>query len=261
MRLIGLRELACGVGILASRRPDAWLGARVAGDVIDLALLAPTLGSANSDRGRGIAASSSVLGIGTLDAFVARELGLGSDFRLGTGFREEGVPVEKSVTVNLKPEEAYRFWRDFTNLPRFMKHLQSVSVIDERRSHWVARAPGGTEVAWDSELIEEVPNQYLAWRSLQGSDVDHSGSVRFEPAPGGRGTIVRVQMRYQPPAGRAGVALARLFGEVPAQQVQEDLRRFKQVLETGEIPTTRGQPSGRRSLVGRTLRKGERHVG
>jgi uncharacterized membrane protein len=261
IRLIGLRELACGLGILSQRNTGAWLQARVAGDLMDLALLAPALRADNPARGRGMVAAAAVAGVAALDAIAARELSAGGGISLRGRIREEGVPVEKSVTVNRTAEECYRFWRDFTNLPRFMKHLHSVQVIDERRSQWIARAPGGTQVKWEAELLEDVPNQFLAWRSLTGSDIDHSGSVRFEPAPGGRGTIVRVQMRYQPPAGRAGVLVAKLLHEEPEQQVREDLRRFKQVLETGEIPTTRGQPAGRRSFVGRTLRKGDRYAG
>ena len=260
IRLIGLRELASGAGILSRRNPGPWLQARAAGDLMDMALLAPLLRSRNPSRERAISALAAVAGIAAVDALVARQLSGKQAFSLRGRFRRAGVPVEKSVTLNRSPQECYQFWRDFTNLPRFMKHLDSVQHIDERRSHWVARAPGGTQVEWDSELTEDVPGQFLAWRSLSGSDVDHSGSVRFEPAPGGRGTVVRVQMRYQPPAGRAGVLVAKIFHEEPEQQVQEDLRRFKQVLETGEIPTTRGQPSGRRSFVGRTLSKGERYA-
>jgi uncharacterized membrane protein len=260
IRGVGLRELACGAGILARGNPGAWLQARAAGDLMDIALLAPLLRSSNPSRERAISTLAAVIGVTAVDMLVARQLRGRPAFGLRGRFREAGVPVEKSVTVNKPPQECYEFWRNFTNLPRFMRHLRSVQLLDERHSHWVAQAPGGTRVEWDSELTEDVPGQFLAWRSLSGSDVDHSGSVRFEPAPGGRGTIVRVQMRYQPPAGRAGVLVAKLFHEEPQQQVQEDLRRFKQVLETGEIATTRGQPSGRRSLVGRTVRKGERYA-
>jgi uncharacterized membrane protein len=162
-----------------------------------------------------------------------------------------GIKVEKSVTVNRSPEEVYRFWRDFQNLPRFMNHLESVTDLGNNRSHWVAKAPAGKTVEWDAEVYNEKENELIAWRSLEGADVDNAGSVRFEPAPEGRGTIVRVTLKYDPPAGKLGSLVAKLWGEEPSQQIEEDLRRFKQVMETGEIPTTEGQPSGRSASAGR----------
>ena len=162
-----------------------------------------------------------------------------------------GVKVEKSVTVNRPPEEVYRFWRDFQNLPRFMNHLESVSDLGGGRSHWVAKAPAGKTVEWDAEVYNEKENELIAWRSLEGADVDNAGSVRFEPAPEGRGTIVRVTLKYDPPAGKLGSLIAKLWGEEPSQQIEDDLRRFKQVMEAGEIPTTEGQPSGRSASAGR----------
>ncbi|HEY0404258.1 MAG TPA: SRPBCC family protein [Pyrinomonadaceae bacterium] len=155
-----------------------------------------------------------------------------------------GIKVEKSVTVSKPPEELYRFWRNFENLPRFMDHLESVRVEGEGRSHWVAKAPAGTTVEWDAEIYNEKENELIAWRSLEGADVDNAGSVRFEAAPEG-GTIVRVSLKYDPPGGIIGSTFAKLFGEEPSQQIEEDLRRFKQVMEAGETPTTEGQSSGR----------------
>jgi uncharacterized membrane protein len=162
-----------------------------------------------------------------------------------------GIKVEKSVTVNRPPEEVYRFWRDFQNLPRFMNHLESVTDLGNDRSHWVAKAPAGKTVEWDAEVYNEKENELIAWRSLEGADVDNAGSVRFEPAPEGRGTVVRVTLKYDPPAGKLGSLVAKLWGEEPSQQIEEDLRRFKQVMETGEISTTEGQPSGRSASAGR----------
>lgn len=156
-----------------------------------------------------------------------------------------GVKVEKAVTVDKSPEELYRFWRDFENLPRFMDHLESVKALGDKRSHWVAKAPLGMSVAWDAEIINEVEDKLIAWRSLEGADIGNAGSVRFTPAPDGRGTEVKVTLEYDPPGGAIAAAFAKLLGEEPAQQVQEDLRRFKRVMEAGEIPTTAGQPSGR----------------
>jgi uncharacterized membrane protein len=151
--------------------------------------------------------------------------------------RGEGIRVEQAVTINRPQEEIYRFWRNFENLPRFMDHLESVRVLDEQRSHWAAKGPAGTRVEWDAEIHNELPNELIAWRSLPGSEVDHAGSVHFDPLPGG-GTEVRVILRYDPPGGRAGAVVARLFGEDPASQVAEDLRRFKQVMEAGELTAT-----------------------
>lgn len=157
----------------------------------------------------------------------------------------KGIKVEKSVTVNRSPEELYRFWRNFENLPRFMNHLESVKDTGAGRSHWVAKAPAGKTVEWDAEVYNEKENELIAWRSLEGADVDNAGSVRFEPATGGRGTVVRVTLKYDPPGGALGALVAKLFGEEPSQQIEEDLRRFKQVMEAGEAATTEGQPSGR----------------
>ncbi len=155
-----------------------------------------------------------------------------------------GIKVEKSVTINKSPAELYSFWRRFENLPRFMNHLESVTTSGNR-SHWVAKAPAGTSVEWDAEIYNEKENELIAWRSLEGSQVDNAGSVHFEPATGGRGTILKVSLKYDPPGGSLGAAVARLFGENPEQQIDEDLRRFKQLMETGETPTTAGQSSGR----------------
>ncbi|MEW6296827.1 MAG: SRPBCC family protein [Thermodesulfobacteriota bacterium] len=162
---------------------------------------------------------------------------------------KRAVKVEKTITVNAAPDTVYRFWRDLENLPRFMRHLESVRTTDTARSHWVAKGPAGTTVEWDAEIIHEVENELIAWQSLANADVYNSGSVHFRPAPGGRGTEVHVVVRYTPPAGALGRAFAKLFGEEPGQQLEEDLRRFKQIIETGEIPTTAGQPSGRGAMT------------
>lgn len=162
-----------------------------------------------------------------------------------------GIKVERSVTVNRPAAELYRYWRNFENLPRFMDHLESVRNLSEKRSRWVAKAPAGTTVEWDAEIINEKENELIAWRSLENADVDNAGSVRFQEAPGGRGTEVRVSLQYDPPGGVVGAAIAKLFGEEPNQQVEEDLRRFKQVMEAGERPTTEGQTSGRSATSGR----------
>jgi uncharacterized protein YndB with AHSA1/START domain len=145
------------------------------------------------------------------------------------------TPTTKTIVVNRAPEDVYQFWLGFEQFPRFMKNLKQVSVRKDGRSHWVARGPAGQTYEWDAEVTEDRPNELIAWRSLPGGDVENEGSVRFERAPGGRGTLVRVNLRYAPPAGGVGASVAVLFGTEPGQEVQEDLRRFKQIVETGEV--------------------------
>jgi uncharacterized membrane protein len=154
-----------------------------------------------------------------------------------------GVKVEKSLTINRPVEELYRFWRNFENLPRVMSHLESVDDMGDR-SHWVAKGPAGTRVEWDAEVFNEKENELIAWRSLDGADVDNAGSVHFKPAPAGRGTELRIVLKYDAPAGIVGTVIAKLFGEEPSQQIDEDLRRFKSLMEAGEMPSTEGQPTG-----------------
>jgi uncharacterized membrane protein len=157
-----------------------------------------------------------------------------------------GVVLEAAVTVHKPAADVYRFWRHLENHPRFVQHLQSVVNLGERRSHWVVQAPMQTPIAWDAEIVEERENALLSWRSLPGAAVDHRGTVRFRELPNGRGTEVRVRLEYAPPGGIAGVTLARLFKTLTVRQLQEDLRRGKQIIEAGELPTTADQPSGRR---------------
>lgn len=164
-----------------------------------------------------------------------------------------GLDVQQIVTIDKPRSELYAFWHSFENLPHFMKHLESVTVLDNRRSHWVAKAPAGATVEWDAEITDERPDELIAWRALPGADVENVGTVRFEDAPGGRGTVVCVSIKYKPPVGLLGAAVAKLWGEEPNQQVKEDLRRFKNLMEAGEIPTTQGQPSGTRSPLGKLL--------
>lgn len=156
----------------------------------------------------------------------------------------KGIRVEQSVTIALRAEEIYSFFRDFENLPRFLSHLKSVTVLDEKRSHWAAKGPAGGDAEWDAEIINEIPNELIGWRSVEGSQVDNAGSIHFKPAAGDRGTDVKVILRYDPPGGLLGAMTARIFGEDPAHQVKEDLRALKMLLETGEIATTDGQPNG-----------------
>lgn len=158
---------------------------------------------------------------------------------------ERRIRTEQHTTINRSPDELYTFWRSLSNLPQVMSHLESVEEYSDTRSHWVAKGPAGSHVAWDAEITEDLEPQMIAWRSLEGADVKNAGSVSFTKLSYDRGTDVKVVLAYEPPAGRVGAAIAKLFGEEPEQQLRGDLRRFKQLMETGEVTTTRGQPSGR----------------
>lgn len=243
LQLFGLREIATGIGILTQPGNPNWLQARVAGDALDLALLGSALGEDNPKRGRATAAMTAVAGVTVLDIVGSEQLSQ------SVGKKTSGIHLRESVTIDRPVEDIYRFWRDIENLPRIMNHIESVREIGPGRTHWVAKALAGMLVEWDSEIVEDRPNELIAWRSLEGSDVDHSGSVRFVRAPGGRGTVVTVETDYRPPGGTIGAKIAKLFGETPEKQIAVDLRRLKQLMETGEIATTKGQPAGRaRSL-------------
>jgi uncharacterized membrane protein len=234
---IGLRELMTGTGILARPQASAWLWARLGGDLIDLALLGRALGSADSDRNRATLATAAVLGAMLADWTAARQVSgsNGGSATAAPGARKRGVHVVVPITINRRRDEIYHFWRNFENLPRFMEHLESVRTTGERRSHWKAKAPLGSSVEWDAEIIEDRPSELIAWQSLPEADIPNTGSVRFRDAAGGRGTEVVVELNYQPPGGKMGALLAKLFGEEPEQQVKSDLRRLKQVLEIGEV--------------------------
>jgi uncharacterized membrane protein len=217
------------------------VSARVAGDAIDLALLGAGGGN---ERRRVTAAAAAVAGIAALDLYTSVRLSRGNQ----DGAREEAMQAKTAVTIRHPVEVVYGYWRDFSNLPSFMNHLASVQVHGNGRSHWTANAPAGRTVEWDAEIVEDKPNERIAWRSLEGSQVPNSGVVWFTPAPGDRGTEVRVELTYDPPAGVLGKVVAKLFGEEPQQQVTDDLRRLKQVLETGQVVLSEGSPEGTRFL-------------
>lgn len=156
----------------------------------------------------------------------------------------QAIKVEKTLTINKPASELYHFWHNFENLPNFMKHLKSVKVYDQKRSHWIATAPLGGSIEWDADIIEERENEFISWCSVEGADVDNAGFVRFKKAPEDRGTEVKVVIEYHPPGGALTATFAKLFGEEPEQQIGDDLRRFKMLMEAGEIATTEGQPKG-----------------
>jgi uncharacterized membrane protein len=152
---------------------------------------------------------------------------------------DEGVRVNKAVTVNRPVSDVYNFWRHLENFPRFMRHVKSVTRQDDTHTHWAVRTIGGKVVEWDAEIIEQRENEMISWRSTPGADVDNAGSVWFTSVPGGQGTLVRVELKYVPPAGKAGVLVAKAFGRDADAEIEEDLGRLKTLLETGQLPEPR----------------------
>jgi uncharacterized membrane protein len=234
-QLMGLREISSGVAILTSQTPAKAVWSRVAGDAIDLAFLGKTFANPDNDRGRTLFATMNVLAVTALDVMCARELS--EQPRTTTRKRaEQGIiRTRKSVTVRKPIAEVYAFWRNFENFPQFMRHVVTVTDIGDGRSHWVAKAPAGREVQWEARITAERENELIAWKSTEGADVYNAGAVSFREAPGGRGTEVRVEFEYDPPLGKLGSKVAMMFREEPGQQVEDDLRHFKQVMELGEI--------------------------
>jgi uncharacterized membrane protein len=161
------------------------------------------------------------------------------------------VHVTKSVTINKPAAELYSFWRNFENLPQFMKHLESVTVTGDKTSHWKAKAPLGSSVEWDAELTSDIENKRIGWKSVENATIPNSGVVEFIDA-GNRGTIVKAVMTYEAPGGKVGEWIAWALGEEPSFQVEDDLLRFKRLMETGRIPTTDGQTSGRERYTPQT---------
>ena len=157
---------------------------------------------------------------------------------------DRGVKVTRSITIRRPAEELFAFWREVENLPRIIKHPVGIKRVSDLASHWAVSAPGDRKVEWDATIINEHPNELIAWRSREEAEIPNAGSVRFHPAPGDEGTEVTVNLEYDPPAGKLGSLVAKLTGEEPAQQVEEALRRFKALMEAGEIPTTEGQSVG-----------------
>ena len=240
IRLYGIREIVSGMMIFGQgKRPAAAMWSRVAGDALDIATLAAASSATATRKGALAFATANVLGVTALDVYCAQQLSRERAAAPGGAIR-----MSRSVVINRSPEALYRFWHDFENFPRFMDHLASVQATGERSSHWVANGPAGTHVEWDAEITADTPNELIAWRSVEGADVDNSGIVQFEPRPGGRGTVVRVEIEYRPPGGAVGALVARLFNESPEQQIYDDLHRMKQLIETGEVVRSDGSPQG-----------------
>ncbi|SRX93179.1 putative cyclase/dehydrase [Saccharothrix espanaensis DSM] [Mycobacterium shimoidei] len=240
IRALGLRE--CGHAAALLFGPSKLVWTRVAGDALDLALLG--IGATNQDRQRRrrtAVSAAALVGIAAADLYAPlRSTRNGGRHADGTPHRT----VRAAVTVRKSAEEVYRFWRDLENLPSFMHHLKSVTVEADGRTRWVATAPAGQSVQWEAQITADEPGERIAWQSLPGSTIENGGSVEFKAAPGGRGTEVRVVISYRLPGGALGKAVGTLFGESADQQVNDDLRRFKQLLETGEVMRSDGSPEG-----------------
>lgn len=228
LRLLGAREIVSGLGILTRRRRSIWAWTRLGGDVMDVALLRSALAAQHGANGRGAVTTAALLGIAAVDGLTAMKL------TRAEGRMHHPVYVNASITIDRSPEEIYRFWRDLRNVPRFMRHIEAIQEVG-KTWRWRARLPGKLQLEWESELVDDRPGERIAWRSLPGSRVENHGFVRFVRAPGDRGTEVHLFVNYEPVGGAIGAAFARLLGAVPQEMMQGDLRRLKQLLETGDV--------------------------
>ncbi len=239
-QLMGAREIVHGISILASPNPRPGVMGRVVGDALDIGALGTLMGSRSGDTKRAAGALMAVAGTTAADVYDGLKLGSNG----GSADAGGEMRVRAAVTINRSAADIYRYWRDFENLPDVMTHLQSVEHLDEGRSKWTTRAPLGRTVSWEAELVEDIADERITWRSVEGSMVTTSGEVRLVPAPRDRGTELHVLLTYHAPVGPVGSALLKLFGDDPVQQVKDDLRRFKQVMETGQVVRSDGTPKG-----------------
>ncbi|MCV6971449.1 SRPBCC family protein [Mycobacterium bohemicum] len=240
IRALGARECGHGAALMAGSDRLVWT--RVAGDVLDVALLLAGVAARGPGRQRqGAISAAALAAIGGLDLYTALRTTRGGGRHAGGGGHRL---LRAAVTIRRSPQEVYDFWRDVENLPSFMYHLKSVTANGDGRTHWVANAPGGRSVEWDAQITEDQPGRRIAWQSLPGSVVENGGSVEFAPTPDGDSTEVRVTIGYHLPGGALGKAAATLFGESPDQEVNDDLRRFKQIIETGQVLRSDGSPEG-----------------
>jgi uncharacterized membrane protein len=250
--LVGARELVHAAGLLTSRRLGAWAWTRVAGDAMDLASLGLAIARRGGRRRRRLAGATAVVaGITVVDVMTAvqamRVKNIGSGPSVQGAHKGRAMDLTATTTIRKPAAEVYAFWRDLENLPTFMAHLKEVRTNGDGKSHWSAGAPFGKDVEWDAEITEEAPGEKISWRSTGKADVRNAGVVRFLSAPDGASTEVQVALVYDIPGGKVGKAVAKYFGEEPHQQLDDDLRRLKQVLETGEVVRSDGAPWGKRA--------------
>jgi uncharacterized membrane protein len=243
LRTYGLREIAAGVGILTRPKPTYWMWNRVLGDTIDLASLGRAMRSPENNKTRLMGAAIAVMGVTALDIICSISL---TSEALPEGTQDDGsftqaessdgsLPLISVITVNKPVEEVYRFWKNPENFSRFMDQIDSVRITSGRRAHWKVKAPAGLSIEWDAEVVTDTPNEMIAWESVDSSEIENSGTVRFRSAAGNRGTEIELQMNFKPKGGALGQRVAKYFSAIPKTQMMNDLRRFKQVIELGEI--------------------------
>ena len=200
-------------------------------------------------RGGWVGYGLALAGLGVMQQAFSGKPDIAQWAGIGADHDSRAVTVSHTVTINKPAAELYRFWRNFSNLPRFMNHIERIEIIDDKRSHWHVKAPAGLRVEWQAEVTDEQENRRIAWRAVENSDVPNWGHVEFREAPGGRGTEVHAVIRYEPPAGALGRAIAKILGEEPQVQMREDLNRFKRLMETGDASTGDSGTHGSRATV------------
>ncbi|MFF1607553.1 SRPBCC family protein [Amycolatopsis sp. NPDC058278] len=250
--VVGARELVHAAGLLTSRRKGVWAWTRVAGDAMDLTALGLAIAHRGGRRRRRlVGVTGAVAGITVLDLLTAvrasRTQNIGSVPAVRGARKGGSMELTATTTIRKPASDVYAFWRDLENLPSFMAHLEQVRTTGDRTSRWSASAPFGNDVEWDAEITDETPGERIEWRSTGKADVPNAGTVWFTPAPDGVSTEVNVVLVYEIPGGAVGKAVAKYFGEEPHQQLDDDLRRLKQVLETGEVVRSDGAPWGKRA--------------
>jgi uncharacterized membrane protein len=246
MPLLGVREITSGIGILASEKRSPWLWSRVVGDVMDLALVGSGCISNPRNRTRLAVTGAIVAGATAIDYLASQKLTADEKHPQRNGEHSKNQNLFRTIIINKSAKALHQAWRSCEMFPSIIPGLKSVTSTGATTQHWVASGPGGVDIEWDAEIVEDRPGDCISWRSLPGATVPNSGTIRFEELPNDRGTVVRLKMDYDPPGGGLGAKLAKLFGKAPEQQASEFLRKFKQLVETGEIATTVGQPAGRK---------------
>jgi uncharacterized membrane protein len=235
MRVVGAREIASGLGILTQSKSAPWLWARVGGDAMDIALLTSARSSPHADQNRVAAATAAVIGIAAIDALASTRQTTSSGGSDQMSSDQSSVRVASAVTVQAPVEDVFSYWNDFQGLPRFMSDAASVEITGDRQSQWTVPAPVGTTVEWDVQITNSAPNDYIAWETAEGSRIAASGDIRFRTAAGNRGTQVIFTAQFNPPGGELGKKIAQPLAEVFGTKITNDLRRFKQLVEVGEI--------------------------
>lgn len=238
-RLLGAREIASGIGILAGgNKPAVPMWSRVAGDAIDLALLGAAFNSPSAKKGRLAAATAAIAGVTLMDLICSQNLSQ----KIAPEGKNE---IERSVTIGKSADELYRLWREPNTLPQLMQQFVQITPTSDTRARWKINAPLGQTVEWDAELTEERAGEFVSWKADDGAPIENEGSIEFRPAPGDRGTVATLRFRFAAPGGAIGASVANLFDFVPEKIAAQALRSFQSLAETGEIPTLVKNPSAR----------------